>query len=89
MYHAAYNTLAWGCGIIAMFIIDLFPRNRLVAMGGFLVTSCLTIEAALVANFPVGPEQNNPALRAAAAMTFLYIVSRGDDPVCFHILIAD
>jgi hypothetical protein len=61
------------CGIIAMFIIDLFPRNVLVAFGTAMVTSCLTVEAALVANFPVGPDQNNTALRAAAAMTFCYI----------------
>ena len=56
-----------------MFIIDWFPRNRLVALGTTLVTSCLTVEAALVANFPVGPGQNNNALRAAAAMTFCYM----------------
>lgn len=56
-----------------MFIIDLFPRNVLVAFGTAMVTSCLTVEAALVANFPVGPDQNNTALRAAAAMTFCYI----------------
>ena len=66
-----------------MWIIDWFPRNRLVALGTTLVTSCLTVEAALVANFPVGPGQNDAALRAAAAMTFCYIVSnmesvRGD-----------
>ena len=58
-----------------MWIIDWFPRNRLVALGTALVTSCLTVEAALVANFPVGPGQNDNALRAAAAMTFCYIVS--------------
>lgn len=56
-----------------MFIIDLFPRNVLVAFGTAMVTSCLTVESALVANFPVGPDQNNAALRAAAAMTFCYI----------------
>lgn len=73
VYNAAFNTLAFGCGIIAMFIIDFFPRNKLVALGATLVTSCLTVEAALVANFPVGPGQNNNALRAAVAMTFCYI----------------
>ena len=59
-----------------MFIIDWFPRQRLVGASTALVTSCLTVEAALVANFPVGgPGQNNNALRAAAAMTYCYIVS--------------
>ena len=58
-----------------MFIIDLFKRNRLVALGTFCVTTCLAVEAALVANYPVGPGQNDSALKAAVAMTFLYIVS--------------
>ena len=31
------------------------------------------MEAALVANFPAGPGQNDAALKAAAAMTFLYV----------------
>ena len=75
IYAAGYNTLAFGCGFIAIWIIDLFPRNRLVSFGTAIVTSCLTVEAALVANFPTGPGQNNDALRAAAAMTFLYVVS--------------
>ncbi|KAF1828918.1 MFS general substrate transporter [Decorospora gaudefroyi] len=73
LFSAGFNTLAWVCGIGAMFIIDLFPRNVLVAFGTALVTSCLTVEAALVANFPPGPDQNNAALRAAVAMTFCYI----------------
>ncbi|KAF2688268.1 hypothetical protein K458DRAFT_440000 [Lentithecium fluviatile CBS 122367] len=66
-------TRSHACGIITMFIIDLFPRNVLVVLGTPMVTSCLTVETALVANFPVGPGQNNDALRAAAAMTFCYI----------------
>ncbi|ORY01285.1 major facilitator superfamily domain-containing protein [Clohesyomyces aquaticus] len=41
VYHGAFNTLAFGCGIIAI--------------------------------FPVGPGQNNSALKAAAVMTFCYI----------------
>ncbi|KAF2654662.1 general substrate transporter [Lophiostoma macrostomum CBS 122681] len=73
LFHAGFNTLAWVCGMIAMFIIDLFPRNVLVALGTAMVTSCLAVEAALVANFPIGSNQNNDALRAAAAMTFCYI----------------
>lgn len=57
-----------------MFIIDLVPRNILVGVGTIAVTSCLVVEAALVAEFKVGPDQNNAALRAAAAMTFCYVV---------------
>ncbi|KFY14232.1 hypothetical protein V492_02761 [Pseudogymnoascus sp. VKM F-4246] len=73
IYSAGYNTLAFGCGFIAIWIIDHFARNRLVGFGTAVVTTCLVVEAALVANFPVGPNQNNNALRAAAAMTYLYV----------------
>jgi hypothetical protein len=74
-YGGALNTLAFGSGIIAMFIIDFFPRNKLVGFGTAIVTTCLVVEAALVANYSVGPDQNDSALRAAAAMTFCYMVS--------------
>lgn len=74
IYAAGFNTLAFGCGFMAIWIIDHFPRNRLVGFGTAAVTTCLVVEAALVANFPVGPDQNSDALRAAAAMTYLYIV---------------
>jgi uncharacterized membrane protein (GlpM family) len=73
---AGFNTLAFGTGVIAVFVIDWFKRNRLVAIVTALVTSCLTVEAALIANFSVGPNQNNDALRAAVAMAFCYIVSK-------------
>lgn len=75
IYAAGFNTLAFGCGFIAIWIIDHFARNRLVGFGTAAVTTCMVVEAALVANFPVGPNQNNNALKAAAAMTYLYIVS--------------
>lgn len=74
MYQAGFNMLGFGCGVLGIFIIDLFPRNKLIALGTCLVTCCLIVEAALVANFPVGPGQNNNALRAAVAMTFCYMV---------------
>jgi hypothetical protein len=57
-----------------MFLIDRFPRNYLVSFGTIMVTTCLTAEAAIVANYPVGPGQNNTALRAGVAMTFCYMV---------------
>jgi hypothetical protein len=60
---------------MAVFIIDWFARNKLVAIGTFFTTSSLVVEAALVANFKTGPDQNNDALKAAVAMTFCYIVS--------------
>ena len=76
LFSGIFNTIAWVCGIAAMFIIDLFHRNKLVALGTAVVTTFLTIEAALVANYPPGPAQNDDALRAAVSMTFLYIVSK-------------
>jgi hypothetical protein len=60
---------------MAIFVIDLLPRPKLVALGMFCTISCLVVEAALVASFPVGPGENQSALKAAAAMTFCYIVS--------------
>ncbi|ERS95332.1 hypothetical protein HMPREF1624_08210 [Sporothrix schenckii ATCC 58251] len=74
LFSGIFNTLGWVFGVAAIFIIDLFPRNRLVFIGTVTVTTCLVAEAALVANYPVGPDQNDNALRAAVAMIFLYIV---------------
>ena len=75
LYQSGYNTLGWGSGLLAIFIIDRVPRNKLVAIGTFFTTSCLVVEAALVANFKTGPNQNDSALKAAVAMNFCYIVS--------------
>ena len=66
--------LGFGCGVIGIFIVDLLPRNQLITLGTCLVSSCLIVEAAVVANFPVGPGQNNSAMQAAVAMTFCYMV---------------
>lgn len=75
LYTSGFNTLGFGCGIIGIFLIELLPRNKIVALGTTLVTTCLVVEAALVANYPVMPGQNQAALRAAVAMTFCYMVS--------------
>ena len=81
LYQAGYITLSLGTGIMAIFVIDLLPRNKMVALGTFLTITCLTVEAALVANYPTGPNENKAALKAAVAMTFLYIVSLSPRPV--------
>ncbi|KAK6373317.1 hypothetical protein LTS17_008337 [Exophiala oligosperma] len=73
LYTSGFNTLGFGCGIIGIFLIELLPRNKIVALGTTLVTTCLVVEAALVANYPVMPGQNQAALRAAVAMTFCYM----------------
>jgi len=68
--------LAAGCGILAIFLVDLFPRNKFISIGMAIILLCLVLEAALVANFPFGvPGQNTAASKAALAMLFLYIVS--------------
>ncbi|CAK7212829.1 hypothetical protein SBRCBS47491_001597 [Sporothrix bragantina] len=74
LFAGIFNTLGWVCGVAAIFIIDLLPRHHLIFIGTVTVTTCLVAEAALVANYPVGPDQNDNALRAAVAMIFLYIV---------------
>jgi len=62
--------------MIAIFIVDLFPRNKFISVGMAIILMCLVLEAALVANFPFGvPGQNAGASKAALAMLFLYIVS--------------
>lgn len=62
--------------MLAIFLVDLFPRNKFISIGMAIVLMCLVLEAALVANFPFGvPGQNAGASKAALAMLFLYIVS--------------
>jgi len=61
--------------MLAIFLVDLFPRNKFLSIGMAIVLLCLVVEAALVSNFPFGvPGQNAGASKAALAMLFLYIV---------------
>lgn len=74
---AAWLTLAWGCGVLGIFVIDLFPRPRLIGVGLLLCMACLVVEAALVSSFASGADLTHPnpsALRAAVAMIFVYVV---------------
>lgn len=75
LYQGGFNTLAFGSGMLALLIIDRVPRHRLISIGAAVVLATLIAEAALVASYPPGPDQNKDALRAALAMLFLYIVS--------------
>ena len=72
LYPAAWLTFALGMNIMAMPLVDRFPRNKYIAFGvlGCMVT--LIIEAALVANF--GTSTNQSALSAAVAMFFIFQV---------------
>jgi ABC-type transport system involved in multi-copper enzyme maturation permease subunit len=62
--------MALGINIMAVWTIDLFPRNKYMAfgIGGCMMT--LIIEAALVANF--GSTNNEAALQAAVAMFYIF-----------------
>lgn len=68
-------TLTLGINIMAIFTVDLFPRNKYIATGilGCMVT--LIIEAALVANF--GNSNNSAALQAAVAMFYIFQIPYG------------
>ena len=64
---------------MAIFIIDLLPRPKILIIGLFGCAACLSIEAGIVATFAsdlgdpnVTP--NEAALRAAIAMFFIYII---------------
>ena len=65
-------TLAFGCGVISLFIVDHFPRPKLIGGGIAACMVCLIVECALVAQF-VGTT-NTAALKAAVAMFYIYVV---------------
>jgi MFS family permease len=70
LYPAAWLTMALGPNLLAIWIVDKFPRNKFMAFGIICCELCLVIEAALVANFV--PSDNNAALQAAVAMFFVF-----------------
>lgn len=55
---------------MAIWTIDLFPRNKYMAFGMAGCMMTLIIEAALVAEF--GESDNEAALQAAVAMFFIF-----------------
>jgi len=70
LYNGGWQTLSLGCGIIGLFIIDHVTRPHMLQLGIAGCMICLSIEAALVAEFV--DTTNTPALKAAVAMIFLY-----------------
>lgn len=75
LYPAAWLTFALGVNIMAMFVVDRFPRNRFISFGVLGCMATLIVEAALVANFV--PSDNHAALQAAVAMFFVFQVFYG------------
>ncbi|OQV04830.1 hypothetical protein CLAIMM_09654 [Cladophialophora immunda] len=68
---AAWITCALGLNILAMALVDRFPRPKYMAFGLFGCAACLAVEAALVAEFV--PSDNQSALEAAVSMLFVFI----------------
>lgn len=70
LYPSAWLTWTFGISVIAIPLIDRFPRNKMTAVGLWFAGACLCCEAALVAEFV--PSTNENALRAAVAMLFVF-----------------
>ncbi len=68
----AWLTLAFGCGVLALLVVDRMPRPKLIGGGIAGCMVALIIEAALVANY--ANSTNTAALKAAVAMIFIYVV---------------
>jgi len=75
LYPAAWLTLTLGLNIMAIPLVDLFPRNKYIGVGILGCMSTLIVEAALVANFV--PSNNSAALQAAVAMFFIFQIPYG------------
>jgi hypothetical protein len=75
LYPAGWLTLTFGINIMAMGVVDIFPRNKYIASGilGCMVT--LIIECALVATYV--PSNNQAALQAAVAMLYIFQIPYG------------
>ncbi|KAF2491009.1 MFS transporter [Lophium mytilinum] len=72
LYPAGWLTFALGLNIVAIFVVDRFPRNKYIGVGILGCMATLVVEAALVANFV--PSNNKSALQAAVAMFFVFQV---------------
>lgn len=72
IYSAAWLTLAWGCGCLALVFVELLPRPKFIGIGLFGCQAFLILEAALVANY--AGSTNTAALKAAVAMLYCFVV---------------
>lgn len=70
LFPAIWVTFGLALFFIAPPLIDLFPRQKLVSFGLFGCAAALLVEAVLIAVFV--PSHNQPALRAAVAMFYVY-----------------
>nr|OQO28618.1 hypothetical protein B0A51_03335 [Rachicladosporium sp. CCFEE 5018] len=65
-------TLAFGCGVLSLFVVDRLPRPKLIGAGLMGCMVCLIVECALVATYVGGT--NKAALSAAVAMFYVYVI---------------
>lgn len=75
LYPAAWLTTALGINIMAIGVVDRFPRNKYIGCGILGCMATLIVEAALVASFV--PSNNSAALQAAVAMLYVFQIPYG------------
>ncbi|RVX66729.1 hypothetical protein B0A52_08922 [Exophiala mesophila] len=77
LYQIGWITLAFGTGILSFFVIDRFPRNKLLATGVAGCALSLLVEAVLVALYATTPSAianpNQSGLQAAVASMYIYV----------------
>jgi sugar porter (SP) family MFS transporter len=78
LYQGGWITLAFGCGCLALFVVDFVPRPKLIAGGIFGCMVALIVEAALVATYATSSSSiakpDASALKAAVALIYVYVV---------------
>ncbi|KAK5000699.1 hypothetical protein LTR66_000490 [Elasticomyces elasticus] len=86
LFLTGWTSCAFVFNIVAIAFVDRVLRNRPIALGFFVCTCTLIVEAALQANFL--NSNNKGALGAAVAITYLYVVCYSlflDGPTYFYI----
>ncbi|OAL33749.1 hypothetical protein AYO20_06925 [Fonsecaea nubica] len=72
LYSSAWITQSVGFVVVAMVLIDRFPRPQYMAFGVLFSEVCLSIYTAIIATYGQTLE-NKAALRAAVAILFIYL----------------
>ncbi|EXJ75024.1 uncharacterized protein A1O5_01720 [Cladophialophora psammophila CBS 110553] len=70
LFPSLWSTFNFVCNVIAITLVDRFPRPKYIAFGMFGCMASLIVETALIANFV--PSNNGAALQAAVAMFFIF-----------------
>lgn len=70
LFPTLWSTFNVVCNIIGIGLVDRFPRPKFMVFGMVGCMACLSVQAALIANFV--PSNNDAALQAAVAMFFIF-----------------